>query len=83
MKPHRFSSISALLEYHAALRRASHLSADERAALAEIDQFLAVLTPDERASLDDAEVGGAAARRAERARRKLARELAARGILES
>ncbi|GEM_PF-4475651 len=83
MKPNRFSSISALLEYHAALRRAAHLSEDERSALAEIDQLLALLTPDERASLDDTAVGGAAARRAERARRKLARELAARGILAS
>lgn len=81
MKPNRFSSLAAWLEYYAALRRLALPSGEERAALSAIGQVLGILTPDERASLDDATTS-AAARRAERARRKLARELAARGLLE-
>ncbi len=81
MKPKRFSSLAAFLEYCAALRRASSPSDEERTTLAAMEQVLGILTPDERASLDDATTS-AAARRGERARRKLARELAARGLLE-
>ena len=81
MKLKRFSSLAAWLEYRAALRRVASLSAEERATLAEIEQMLAILTPDERASLDDAATS-AAARRAERAHRKLVRELTALGLLE-
>lgn len=82
MKPKRFSSLAAWLEYRASLRRVASPSAEESATLTEIEQTLAILTPDERASLDDAATS-AAARRAERARRKLARELTARGLLDS
>ncbi|HTW86975.1 MAG TPA: hypothetical protein VMD75_03110 [Candidatus Binataceae bacterium] len=81
MKAKRFSSLEAWLEYRAALGRVASPSPEERATLAEIEQILGILTPDERASLDDPTTS-AAARRAERARRKLARELAARGLLE-
>ncbi len=83
MNPNRFSSLAAFLEYYTALRRAAQLTDDERAAIATIEPILAILTPDERASLDGAAGGGATARRNERARHKLARELAARGMLES
>ncbi|HUY20268.1 MAG TPA: hypothetical protein VMV15_13660 [Candidatus Binataceae bacterium] len=82
MKPGRFSSLAAFLEYRSALRRTASPSDEERATLTAIEQLLAILTPDERASLDDSS-GVAAARRAERARRKLGRELAARGLLEA
>ena len=82
MKPERFSSLAALLEYFAALRRLAKPNEEERAALAAIEKLLEVLTPGERASLDDP-AGGAAARRRERACRKLARELTERGVLEA
>ena len=81
MKPGRFSSLAAFLEYYSALRRASSPSEEERATLAAMEQVLGILTPDERASLEDASTG-VAARRCERARRKLARELTARGLFE-
>ena len=85
MKPDRFSSLSAFLEYYAALRRASHPTAEERATLAVIAEILEVLTPEERASLDGAasDAADAAQRRRERAYRKLARELIRRGVLEA
>lgn len=81
MKPKRLSSLAAWLEYHADLRMVSPLSDEERATLAAMEQVLGILTPDERAGLDNATTS-AAGRRAERARRKLARELTARGLLE-
>ncbi len=82
MKPDRFSSLSAILEYYAALRRAPQPTDEERATLAAIAEILEVLTPEERASLDG--VGAdAAQRRRERAYRKLARELIRRGLLEA
>jgi hypothetical protein len=82
MKLGRFSSLAAFLEYRSALRRSLSPSDEERATLTAIEQLLGMLTPDERASLDDVS-SSAAARRAERARRKLGRELAARGLLEA
>ena len=82
MKPNRFSSLSAFLEYYAVLRRVSSLSDEERTTLAAMEQVLGTLTPEERASLNDP-ASGAAARRCERARRKLARSLAASNLLEA
>ncbi len=82
MKPDRFSSLSAFLEYYAALRRAPQLTDEERATLAAIAEIFEVLTPEERSSLDGA-AADAARRRRERAYRKLARELIRRGLLEA
>ncbi len=81
MRPKRFSSLAAFLEYCAAVRRAPSPSDEERATLAALEREFGMLTPAERASLDDASTG-TAARRRERARRKLARELTVRGLLE-
>ncbi len=82
MKPVRFSSLSAFLEYYAALRRAPQPTDEERATLAAIGEIIDILTPEERASLDGA-AADAAQRRRERAYRKLAHELIRRGVLEA
>jgi hypothetical protein len=82
VKPLRYSSLSAFLEHRRALKRATTASLDQRATLAEMERILSALDPGIRDCLDDESSPGAPlARRRERARRALARELSARGIL--
>lgn len=78
--PH-YSSLSAFLAHYRALRSASVLNESERATLAELDRAVARVDQDAiRAALDD-NADTVARRRIERARRTLARELAAQGII--
>lgn len=94
-KLHQYSSIAAFLAHYRALRGAARhpkgaaasLNAEERTWLAEMERLTSELAPAERDLLAEAEAGGAGAaasvirRRRERAEFKLARILAAHGIL--
>ena len=75
-----YSSLAAFLAHYEALKSLPDPSPEERALLAAMTQILELMAPDERLGLfshDSSEPG----RRRERAERKLAQLLRARGVL--
>jgi len=81
--PLRYTSLSAFVAHYHALNSARELTDYQRNILAGMDRIIAALDSGLRESIeqDREDSTGAAARRNERARRMLAHELAARGIL--
>jgi hypothetical protein len=86
LKPHKYSSLAALLAHYrilsaAAGRDAAAFTPDERATLTAIERALAELCPADRSALLAPASDSATARRRERAELKLRRLLNANGLL--
>ena len=79
----KYSSLTAFLEHWRALETTQSLRDDEREQLASMRAILDALPAPERRALASSDSAGETRRLRERAERRLSRELAVRGILET
>lgn len=83
MKTAAYSSLTAFLAHHRALRSAASRNADDDRLLAEMSKILNALPPDELAAITSTNDDPCARRHRERAHLHLGRELTTRGIIAS
>jgi hypothetical protein len=84
VKPIQYSSLTAFLEHHKALKSSSNLAPEELSIRSEMDKLIDSADPGARALLKTEAVPnatGADLRRRQRAERELRRELLVRGVL--
>jgi len=81
MKTPAYSSLTAFLAHHRALRNSSSRGAEDELLLADMSAVLNTLPPDELSALTLIDDKPASRRHRERAELRLRRELIARGII--